>query len=89
MKHNVSVVFTGHDHIYERTKPQQGIVYFVCGSGGKLRSGDLDYRSPILAKGNDTDRAFLVAEINGDEMHFNAVARNGTVIDSGVITRRK
>ena len=89
IKYNVSVVFTGHDHVYERTKPQGGIVYFVVGAGGKLRSGDLDRRSPILAKGHDTDRSFLVAEINGDQMYFNAVARNGTVIDSGVITRRK
>ena len=31
-----AVVFTGHDHFYERTKPQQGITYFVTGSGGKL-----------------------------------------------------
>ncbi len=38
VKFNVSVVFNGHDHIYERIKPQQGIVYFVTGSGGKLRT---------------------------------------------------
>ncbi len=39
IKYNVSVVFTGHDHFYERTKPQKDIVYFVVGSGGKLRQG--------------------------------------------------
>jgi hypothetical protein len=33
-------VLTGHDHIYERMKPQQGIQYFVTGSGGALRPGD-------------------------------------------------
>ncbi len=37
LKYNVSVVLTGHDHFYERTKPQKGIVYFVVGSGGQLR----------------------------------------------------
>ena len=31
----------------------------------------------------------MVAEINGDEMWFNAVSRMGQVFDSGVITRRK
>jgi hypothetical protein len=89
VQHNVSVVMTGHDHFYERVKPQQGIVYFVVGSGGQLRRGDLRDGSPLTDKGFDTDRAFLVAEIDGDEMHFNAVARTGQVIDSGVITRRK
>jgi hypothetical protein len=31
----------------------------------------------------------MVAEINGDEMAFNAVSRQGQVFDTGVITRRK
>lgn len=88
VKHNVSVVFTGHDHIYERTKPQQGIVYFIVGSGGKLRRGNLD-NTGLTAIGNATDRAFLVAEISGDELFFNAISRTGQVIDSGVIVRRK
>ena len=89
IKYNVSVVFTGHDHFYERTKPQKGIVYFVVGSGGQLRKGNIDKGSGITAAGNDTDYAFLAAEINGDEMWFNAVSRKGLVFDSGVISRRK
>ena len=87
--HNVSVVLTGHDHFYERTLPQKGIVYFVVGSGGKLRKGNIDRSSGITAKGNDTDNSFMAVEINGDEMTFNTVSRLGHVIDSGVITRRK
>jgi predicted MPP superfamily phosphohydrolase len=89
LKYNVSVVFTGHDHFYERTKPQKGIVYFVCGSGGQLRKGNIDKSSGITAAGNDTDQVFMVAEINGDELSFNAISRGGQIIDSGVITRRK
>ncbi|MDQ3212651.1 MAG: metallophosphoesterase [Acidobacteriota bacterium] len=89
VKYNVSVVFTGHDHFYERLKPQQGIVYFVCGAGGKLRKGNIDTGSGLTAAGNDSDQSFLAAEINGDEMSFNAVSRAGKVFDSGVITRRK
>jgi len=89
LKYGVSVVFTGHDHFYERIKPQNGIVYFVVGSGGKLRRGDIDRRSPLTARGFDTDLAFLAAEISGDEMHFNTISRQGAIIDSGVIQRRK
>jgi len=87
--YNVSVAFTGHDHVYERIKPQKDITYFVTGSGGKLAPGDLDTSSPIMAKGLDTEQAFLIAEIIGDEMTFNAISRSGKVIDSGTITRRK
>jgi hypothetical protein len=88
LKYNVSVVFTGHDHIYERVKPQKGIVYFVVGSGGQLRTGGID-RTGITSAANATDRVFLLCEINGDELFFNAVTRTGNIIDSGVITRRK
>jgi calcineurin-like phosphoesterase family protein len=89
VKYGVSVVFAGHDHFYERTKPQKGIVHFVTGSGGQLRKGNIDARSGLTAKGFDTDRAFLVAEIDGDELFFNVVSRTGAIIDSGLITRRK
>ena len=89
VRHGVSVVFTGHDHFYERIKPQKGITYFVTGSGGKLRKGDINPRSGLTAVGFDTDLAFLAAEINGDQLFFNAISRTGAVIDSGVIERRK
>ena len=89
VKYNVSVVLTGHDHFYERVKPQKGIVYFVVGSGGKLRAGNIDRESGITAKGFDTDLAFMAAEIVGDEMYFNAISRRGQIVDSGVLTRRK
>jgi hypothetical protein len=85
----VSVVFTGHDHVYERTKPQQGITYFVTGSGGQLRQGDLPRGSPITAKGFDTDLVFLVANIEGDRLTFQAISRTGQVIDSGVVERQQ
>jgi Calcineurin-like phosphoesterase len=89
VKYNVSVVLNGHDHFYERLKPQKGIAYFVVGSGGELRTGDIDRRTGMTAKGFDTDQAFMAAEITGDEMFFNAISRLGQTVDSGVLTRRK
>lgn len=89
VKYNVSVVMQGHDHFYERTKPQQGITYFVVGSGGMLRRGNIDRNSGLTAKGFDTDLAFLAAEIEGDTLTFNTIARPGTVIDSGTIKPRQ
>ncbi|MCA1563004.1 MAG: metallophosphoesterase [Acidobacteria bacterium] len=89
IKYNISVVFSGHDHIYERLKPQNGITYFVVGSGGQLRRGNINDNSGLTARGFDTDLAFMVAEISDDEMYFNAISRAGNVVDSGIITRRQ
>jgi hypothetical protein len=88
LKYNVSVVLTGHDHFYERVKPQKGIAYFVVGSGGQLRAGNIDRGSGLTARGFDTDLTFMAAEIIGDEMYFNAISRLGQIVDSGVLTRR-
>ena len=89
LKYNVSVVLTGHDHFYERVKPQNGIAYFVVGSGGQLRKGNIDRGSGLTASGFDTDLAFMAAEIDGDQMYFNTISRTGAVVDSGVLMRRK
>jgi predicted MPP superfamily phosphohydrolase len=89
IKYNVSLVLTGHDHVYERIKPQNGIPYFVTGSGGQLRDGDLRRGSPLTAKGFDTDQAFMLMEIDGDQLTFVAISRKGQIIDSGTLTRRK
>jgi hypothetical protein len=87
VKHGVSAVFAGHDHFYERIKPQKGgIVHWVSGAGGSLRRGDIRV-SEMTAKAFDTDYHFMIAEIVGDEMFFQAIARSGNTIDSGVVKR--
>jgi len=89
VRYKVSLVLNGHDHVYERIKPQNGITYFVEGSSGQLRDGDLRSGSPLTAFGNDRDQTFMLMEIDGDVLTFNTIARSGAVIDSGVISRRK
>ena len=83
----VTVVFTGHDHVYERVKPQKGIHHFVSGSGGSLRKGDLDRSTGLTESGYDSDFAFMLIEIDGDDMHFQCVDRLGKTVDSGVVKR--
>ena len=82
----VQVVFSGHDHVYERLKPQRGIQYFVAGSAGQLRKGDLEL-SDTTAAGFDQDQAFMLVEIAGDDLYFQTVSRTGATVDSGVIRR--
>jgi predicted MPP superfamily phosphohydrolase len=82
----VSAVFTGHEHFYERIKPQQGITYFIAGSSAKLRRGDIE-QGPLTAKGFDRGYTFMLVEIAGDRMHFETISDKGTLVDSGVIAR--
>jgi hypothetical protein len=85
VKYGVDVVFTGHDHFYERIKPQKGIYYFVSGAGGALRKGNIRRGSPLTEVGFDTDFHFMIVEIDGQEMHFQAVSRTGQTVDAGII----
>jgi hypothetical protein len=87
VKYNVNVVFAGHEHIYERLKPQKGVTHFVAGSGGKLRKGDAS-PSPTSAAAFDQDQAFMLVEIEGDELRFQTISRTGATVDSGLIHRR-
>jgi predicted MPP superfamily phosphohydrolase len=84
-RYGVQVAFSGHDHIYERTKPQQGIQYFVTGAGGKTRRGDIDLKSEFRAVSYDEDNHFMIIEVDEQEMGFKAVSELGEVVDSGVI----
>ena len=88
IRHGVAVVFTGHDHFYERIKPQDGIQYFVTGSGGQLRKGGVKKNSPLTAAYFDQDMSFTLVEIVKDEMFFQTISRTGKTVDSGVIKRR-
>ena len=86
--HGVSVTFAGHEHFYERTAPQRGIVHFISGGAGSLRRGDIR-RTGLTAAGFDRDYHFMLVEIAGDDLHFQAVSRTGAVVDSGTIARRR
>jgi predicted phosphodiesterase len=88
VKHGVNVVIAGHEHFYERLKPQKGIAYFTLGSSSKLRKGDLR-RTAMTAYGNDTDYAFMLVEIDGDKLHFQTISDKGATLDAGVVNRPK
>lgn len=84
-RYGVSVAFSGHDHIYERTKPQQGIQYFVSGAGGKVRRGDVDRGSGLSAASFDDDNHYMVIEIDDKQVSFQAISETGDVVDKGLV----
>ncbi len=87
VRYGVNVVFSGHDHFYERTKLQQGIQYFVTGAGGKSRRGGVDINSPIRAQSYDEDNHFMLIDADHSCISFQAISETGSVIDRGVIQR--
>jgi len=87
IRYGVDVVFAGHEHFYQRVKPQQGITYFVSGAGGRLRRGDLK-QADFGAAGYDQDLSFMLIEIADKEMTFQAVSRTGQTVDKGLIVQR-
>ena len=82
----VDVVFTGHEHIYQRAQLQSGILYFITGGAGSLRLGDAS-QSPLIARSYDRDYHFMLAEITDEGFFFQAINRLGETVDAGSLRR--
>ena len=86
VKHGVNVVLTGHEHFYERIKPQKGIAYFITGSSAKLREGNIS-RTQLTAKGFDSGYTFMIVEIADDDLYYQTITDTGKTVDSGTVHR--
>src|SRR5204863_10046856 len=86
--YGVNAVFSGHEHAYERIKPQDGIYYFIQGDSGKLVHHDF-HRRDVMETSFDKDRTFMLVEIDGDELYYQTVSGAGETVDSGKITRQQ
>ena len=83
---HVSAVFSGHEHIYQRSTLQNGIQYFVSGGAGSLRPGD-GVAASYIARTYSANYHFMLVEIEGEVMHFQAISRTGATIDAGRLRR--
>jgi 3',5'-cyclic AMP phosphodiesterase CpdA len=87
LKYGLNAAFAGHEHFYERLKPQKGIFYFTAGGSAKLRRGDIR-KTAMTEVGFDTDNSYMLVEVADDVMHFQTLSRTGRRIDSGSLTRQ-
>ncbi|MDQ4063091.1 MAG: metallophosphoesterase [Actinomycetota bacterium] len=80
----VDLVFSGHDHVYERTRSICGVTYVLSGGGGKglYPAG----RSEWTAFSKSTHHAVLI-HIGGEHLSLEAVEPDGTVIDRADLRR--
>jgi hypothetical protein len=87
-KYGVNAVWSGHEHVYEHLKPQNGIYFFVVGNSGQLRVHNIGEPNGLDATGDDNERTFMLVEVAGDELYYQTIAGSGATVDSGELTRQ-
>ena len=83
-KHHVQLVLAGHDHDYERMKPQGGIQYLVTGGGGK---GTRPVGSSSFTALSVDVIHMLDVEVGSDSLVVHAIDGVGKEFDSVVVPR--
>ena len=89
-QHHVEAVFSGHDHMYERSYPltngerddENGVTYFVVGNGGAPLYGFSGSAPAWSAYRDATYYGFLKVEVNGSAVAYRAIDTSGYVMDS-------
>lgn len=82
-RYDVPLVLAGHDHDYQRSTPQQGVVYVVSGAAAKLRPTG---REPFTAVSTST-RHFVELVARDDRLVVRAIDQHGAVLDTVTLTR--
>ena len=79
------IVFAGHDHNYERTTPQHGIVHVVTGGGGAhIRPvGTSDFTAV-----SEADHHFVFARVANGTMQVTAFEAGGDLLDAFAVSPR-
>jgi len=88
VKHGVRLALSGHEHVYQRLKPRQGVAYFISGSSAKVAEGTLDRSDASLLAGNDSVCHFMLFTLTPSEAAFRAISAKGEVLDSGTLPLR-
>lgn len=83
-RHGLDLALSGHDHNYERTKPQNGVTYIVSGGGGaELRDVGRSSFTAASAKRHH----FVDLTAYADRLEGRAVDKDGKVFDTFVIPK--
>lgn len=78
-RYGVQMIFSGHDHTYERFRPVQGVHCVVTGGGGGPLYA-MTARAPASAQFHARWHA-VVVDVVGDALHLRALGRDGAVFD--------
>lgn len=85
IEHGVDIVLSGHNHVYQRLRPQNGIHYFTAGSGGKIDRGQILPDDPDLLVGNDERNVAILLQFTEGTCEFKAIDSLERIVDEGTI----
>jgi len=85
-QYGVTAILTGHDHYYERGFSDGGIPYIITGGGGAgLYAIDEPSDDPHTVVTNESTYHYVLVEVTGQVVRFQAKNPDGGVIDEVVI----
>ena len=85
LKGKVDAVLSGHEHFYQKIRPQNGIHYFISGGAAKIRKG-VDKHHPQVEFAAEVLH-FMDFELSEKQLKYAAISDRGVVIHSGVISK--
>jgi len=94
----VDVVFSGHDHLYQRSRPMRsgkavdddkGTVYIVSGAGGAKRypAKPPDQRADTFVSAYDEDYSFTLVDVSPEGLTLQQINTDGRVVDRWELKR--
>ncbi len=85
-QYGVTAVFNGHDHIYERTKPIDGVTYFVAGGGGAPL---YKFKPHKWTAHVESVYHLLRVDVSRDRVRVKMIRWDGTVGDSLTVAKEQ
>ncbi len=87
-RYGVQIVFSGHEHDYERSNPMGGVNHIVVGGGGSFQPNYyfIEGRDPANSQ-FDLTPGFVSVAVRGDSLLLQAIGTNGAVFDYMTIQR--
>jgi len=79
----VPLVLAGHDHDYQRSKPQDGVTYVVSGAGAKVRATGHEEFTAVSA----STLHYLDLLVHRDRLVGRAIDHSGRLVDAFTIRR--
>ncbi len=81
-RHHVAVLFSGHNHLYERGV-RDGLTYVVSGGGGAplQATGTIDSTQATFAQNH-----YVIVDVLGSDVRLTAKTAQGTVLDDATVT---
>ena len=86
-KYGVTIVFEGHDHLYERSK--KGDTYFVIAGGGgaPLYNVEKNLEQNPYSQLLINEHHYCIVEATSKKLHLSTYDTNGKVLDEVILKK--